>query len=530
MGWQLVMRVIALAALLGLAPRMFAESAWKIVALSDTRAPGTDLSFVNFQTPTLNERGNIAFTARIPRVDETGTPIPCVRGGCIQSTPGAWYSDGLGTLQPLMVPGQTLPGAANADASAAGVLLNGVGTAAVVVQFSLGRGIYLSDGSDLQPVALPGQKLNNETLALGNDIRGLALSNSNEVLFYAQYFETATAASRAAYWVSDVSAIRPGPLLGDQRFGFSPTGNIAFSRVIVGQPFQRGVYLGDLNSQQVVLRSNESAPGSDLMFGYPQQPSVNDSGQYAVHVTLTPADGPNYETGLWTGDRTAMEPLALSGNAAPGADAAFKSFNYHPNINAAGTVVFSALVEGTGISTLNDQGIWRGTAESISRVVQKGDLAPGTNALFGHLALPASDAFYNGHAESAPVAINSHGQLAFIAQLVGPGVTASNDSGLWVESRSGELELILREGDQIAVAPNDLRQVAGFEFRFGGAYGSGFADNGRLAMRVRFLDGTEAIVINESMFVPEPGLANCLLALPPLSRYWRRRQPRRLPA
>jgi hypothetical protein len=85
-----------------------------------------------------------------------------------------------------------------------------------------------------------------------------------------------------------------------------------------------------------------------------------------------------------------------------------------------------------------------------------GQITHRTVALTGQQAanLPAgvvySDFFSSNQA--APVRLNRLGHVAFVARVTGPGVTASNDGGMWVD-RGGVVELVAREGEQAPLLP-----------------------------------------------------------------------------
>ncbi len=98
---------------------------------------------------------------------------------------------------------------------------------------------------------------------------------------------------------------------------------------------------------------------------------------------------------------------------------------------------------------------------------------------------------------------NGAGQVAFTAWLTGEGVDSSNNFGVWAEDPNGLLTLVIREGDQIEVAPGDVRTVlrvfmtTGETFISGGEDGRlmNFNDAGQLAFRVIFTDFSGGIIV-----------------------------------
>ncbi len=115
----------------------------------------------------------------------------------------------------------------------------------------------------------------------------------------------------------------------------------------------------------------------------------------------------------------------LTGDAAPGVGSGV-SFATLSNLqfNNAGQIAYLATLSGAGISSLNDQGIWRDSA----LIARTGSAAPGAGgANFGVFVGPQ---------------LNAAGQVAFTGFLVGAGVTSSNVSGIWRDS-----SLVVRQGD-----------------------------------------------------------------------------------
>jgi hypothetical protein len=58
------------------------------------------------------------------------------------------------------------------------------------------------------------------------------------------------------------------------------------------------------------------------------------------------------------------------------------------------------------------------------------------------------------------LSLNSSGQVAFSATLLGEGVTEANNKGIWAQTLGGTLKLIVREGQTIEVAAGSMRTVA----------------------------------------------------------------------
>jgi hypothetical protein len=111
-------------------------------------------------------------------------------------------------------------------------------------------------------------------------------------------------------------------------------------------------------------------------------------------------------------------------------------------------------------------------------------------------------------------ALNGRGQVAFIAQLSGPGITNANDFGLWAQDIHGQLHLIVREGNMLDVSDDplnpELRTVIGFSFenRSGNEDGvrSGFNEFGQIAFLASFANGTQGLFVSDLVAVPEPAV------------------------
>jgi hypothetical protein len=175
------------------------------------------------------------------------------------------------------------------------------------------------------------------------------------------------------------------------------------------------------------------------------EPRINGRGKIAVLANLsgggvTKANDTAILSDLVTSDYSfgivAREgDIARDENGAEIAGVKFLSF-VTPVLITNNAVVFTAKIGGTGVSKANGTGIWLWDGNSTYQVARAGSVAPGV--------IPAGPVFKT---IGAPLA-NPSGRVAFTASLGGAGVTASNDSGLWVVSEDGVIPLLrLREGD-----------------------------------------------------------------------------------
>jgi hypothetical protein len=95
---------------------------------------------------------------------------------------------------------------------------------------------------------------------------------------------------------------------------------------------------------------------------------------------------------------------------------------------------------GDGIDPTNNTGIWVARSGSLSLLARAGNPAPGiSGAVFTSF--------------SRRVAINAAGDIAVLGYIAGGGITATNNSGIWVYPATGSARLIAREGDQAGSLP-----------------------------------------------------------------------------
>ena len=99
--------------------------------------------------------------------------------------------------------------------------------------------------------------------------------------------------------------------------------------------------------------------------------------------------------------------------------------------------------------------------------------------------------------------LNGSGQIAFRAALNGSGVGSTNDRGIWATDRNWRLRLIARAGDQLEVAPGDFRTLS--DINFSSASGnsdgrsSGFNNLGQLVYWASFMDGSQGVFVSNTV-------------------------------
>jgi hypothetical protein len=189
---------------------------------------------------------------------------------------------------------------------------------------------------------------------------------------------------------------------------------------------------------QLVAREGTAAPaaGTGVTFGeFPDRPDLSNNGATFFQTILTGNVDTTNDSSIWSDSGSGAQLFAREGLAAPGVGdgITFAGFDV-PIVGRSGEVMLTASLAGTGIDATNGIGIWSNAGGSLHPVVRLGSAAPGTAA--GTTFATFSD---------GARAIDSAGQVGFIAQVAGPGIDSSNDRGIWQE-QGGNLTLLAREG------------------------------------------------------------------------------------
>lgn len=104
--------------------------------------------------------------------------------------------------------------------------------------------------------------------------------------------------------------------------------------------------------------------------------------------------------------------------------------------------------------------------------------------------------------------LNSAGQIVIRSNLTGKNVTPANDVGIWASDLEGNLNLVVREGQQIDVnndpAIDDFRTICELEF---GSVPSGnedgrdsvLNDSGQITFGASFTDGSSGIFVSSKV-------------------------------
>ncbi len=197
---------------------------------------------------------------------------------------------------------------------------------------------------------------------------------------------------------------------------------------VLGQPAGAAVTF------ETVALTGDAVPGvPGQNFAVFNRPTISASGDVAFAARYTVNPFTNLREGVWSGNSTGLQPVAIIGAAAPGAGPGetFQGFR-DVRFNAAGEAAFKAVVGG-------DFSIWSEGGGSLSMVARAGDQAPGASAgtVFNELNEPR---------------LNNAGQVVFRATLAGPNVTANNDEGIWSDV-GGALAKVVQGGDTVPGNP-----------------------------------------------------------------------------
>lgn len=206
-------------------------------------------------------------------------------------------------------------------------------------------------------------------------------------------------------------------------------------------------------------------------------PSINDSGATAFIGT--------WIQGRLTGKTVLagnpVQPIASLAQPAPGIAGATFSLVRDPALNSGGTsdaVAFLADVTGTGITTVNNTGLWSNFGGELQLLARENAPAPGTSARF-----------------KAFTAINVYADEVLItASLAGAGVTTSNDAGVWSWTADHGMKLILREGQHVLAGKTvaTIRMLIPVAGSMG--HGRHHLDKGFHAARITCTNGSSAAI------------------------------------
>ena len=509
-----------------------------VVALTGNQAPG-------FPAGTTYSSVLAGNSTNIPALDASGNIV--YWGMVAPSNQSGIWAD-IGNAQSLLYQsGAQAPGTANGVTFSGflqDVSFNGLDQIAFI-GFLTGPGITTSDQSGIWSnvsgslalvaragSAAPGAGSQANFSSFGDgDRSSVALNNAGNMAFIGTLTGfSVTSSNSTGIWstsggnlalIARQGSPAPGTSAGttfysmiNDRPSFSALGQVAFFGTLaagngVTLANDTGLWAQRNGSLVLIAREGSQEPGlpagnnfGDFNPSSLKTPGFNSSGNVAFTAS---------GNGIWSDATGSLVQVAGAGQAASGmpAGTTFSSFFGEPLLNDSGRVEFHAKVSGSSVTTANDTGIWVQRPSSLGLIVREGDQAPG---------LPAGvhfDDFVSFGVDGD--VLNAAGRVAFFATVAGPGVTTSNDHGIWAQDPFGNLQLIAREGDQLQVAPGDFRTITTNGLRFAGGSGnedgirSGFNDRGQVAFFAFFTDDSSGLFISNAV-VPEPSSVNLLIA------------------
>lgn len=287
------------------------------------------------------------------------------------------------------------------------------------------------------------------------------------------YFNRATAGVVSLRTVAVSNQLAPGAT-GDVRFSsfqkpiLNRHGRVAFCATLSGTNVSTGNNSGywfeDANGLGLIAREGAPAPGTPagVLFSeltMENDTAINSSGCFAFWGQLTGSGiNSNNNRGIWWTGPGALTLVARSGNPAPATGAGVNFSNNLGGVllNDSNVLAFTGRMTGTGISALNDQGVWTNRTGPLTLSARSGSAIPG---------FPFGQTFGSIGATS----LNNSNQMAFQGFVIG-------GSGLchFVES-NGKFRTIVADGWHIEPASfmllyfpstwpvlNDAGQVATF--------------------------------------------------------------------
>ena len=490
----------------------------RTVAISNQQAAGLPpgVAFSGFFSPHMNRAGDAVFFATLNGPGITGAnnhSIWAERNGQLELVAQS------GTQAPGTEPGVQFPSFSNAqiiDGSSGIAFISSL--AGLGINSTNDRGFWhQSSAGALQLVAREGDTAAGISGAAYSQIFFPQASESAHVMFRSRIsgsgitafndellHVTSGATRRTVVREGDAAPqIAPTATFNDT-FGLGPfkvsrvnsAGRAGFVSDIAGATITEAVFIEDAAlNLQVVARQGQTAPQTEAgtTYSFFNRFHFNAEG---LSVFAAGLDGgaitSSNNAGIWVGHGdNGFGLLAREGDLAPGAGAnVFDDLTGTSELmlNDNGDVAFRAGVAGPGVTAQNDRALWTNSIDGELRLVaREGDAAPG---IAGATFSQVSD-----------FALNEAGQIAFRAPLVGPGITGANDGAIWSEVSPGNLQLFIREGDSLEVAPGDSRTVANVSWATFGD-NSSITDDGQIMVRAFFTDGTDSVLM---IGVPEPG-------------------------
>ncbi len=205
----------------------------------------------------------------------------------------------------------------------------------------------------------------------------------------------------------------------------------------------RGIWWDRPGALELVTGFGQAAPDIDgATFAHLDPVSQNHEGGVVFRARVQGAGiTSSTNSGLWVAGGGITRLLARTGDPAPGFGdgVVIAELALKPGTDATAAATFRARVSGPGIGPGSDQVIYTTRRKDpLTPLARSGDAAPGAG----------DDAVYHSF---GGVAVNDAGDAAYIARLAGASVTSGNNFAVYVFPASAdEPRLVAREGDAVS--------------------------------------------------------------------------------
>ncbi len=440
-----------------------------LVAMTGTTANGTGgATYSSLGETSINNSDGVAFAATL--TSGTGSPVVNTANNL-----GLWANQGSNTLQLIAQTGTltTAPGTSGTYASFGDPLLNNNNAVAFGGQLKVvagqatnatALGVWSTINGSLQLVAREGDDANGGSTF--SNFTALALSDAKVIVVasVAPGVDGVTAANDFGIWEgtkeSDLTRVlRTGDtiantgktisgftlassqllLQGQTRDFASSTGNLAALASFTDKSSGIVTVIG--GQQAVPYKVGDTAPANLGTFANFGDPIINNNNHVAFAASLTLGGGVTAanSSGIWAEDSGgALQKIARTGDQVLGSANLFLSLS-DPLNNNNDVVAFAGTYK-VGKTTVT--GLYSTASGSIGLITQTGSQAPGcasgvTFSAFITMALPDA------------VGSDANGGFVFLGTVTGTGVTAANNTGIWILDSTGQLRLVVRTGDTV---------------------------------------------------------------------------------
>jgi len=461
--------------------------------------PGVTGNFNSFNSPSVNDSGQVAFGA----------------------TGGLW-SEGSGTLTRIAANGGLAPGMGSAtfnNFGSARQVINDSGYVAFAEGTSTVTGYFSSDGGTMHPVAVgngpaagvPGATFTNNGMVIAKANPRMNNSGANVFTTTLNLGGGITSANDTGVWmqvggVLSLVARRGNPVPNStdnySTFG-TPVINSNAQIALIGNTSVTGsaIFEGTVSGLNKVAARGQQAPGYNAGVNYYQffDPAINDSGALLFRADVGSV---GLASALYHTIGGTVQPVLRTSSVSAEADAAPGVVGATMNavrgssvaINNQNVIAFYGQMNsgGGGVTGTNDEAIWVGPVSALRPVAREGDLAPGA----GGARIDAFSSYSN-------LSLNDRNQVALIARLTGDNVTAANNAMIAATDPFGQLISVVREGQTLEVRPGVFRTINDSGVTNQTTLSSGpsdgkprvFGDDSYLALKLDFTDNSSGIFV-----------------------------------